>query len=736
MTASSWDQPTSSSVRPSSSFLSSRFGRRLLLLFAGCALVPVVGLAIVSYLSVNRELVDQAEDRLADTSKSLAMGIWERLAILDAELQIITAQLEPGTGPGLIAARSVLGEDLSSRFSGIEVTGGDGQSQVRWGIPVATPDLSEGEIAHLDAGRPMLTIADKQRGGARILLGRRSVSLGEIPVMIWGEIEPSYLWWGTGRESTLPAGNELVVLDPSRSRLLFSSLPDGANLPVETIAEVVQGSHQQVSWRLEGTEFFGHYRVVNLRPAFLYPGLTLVVGEPVELVGLPLASFKRAFLLILLATMIAVTLVSLRQIRASLMPLEKLREGTRSVAAGNFGVQVAVDTQDEFAELADSFNTMATSLERQFATLTSLNQLQQTVLSALKIDHMVETVLDQFGRIFPCEGVSVCIMNPDRPNSGLINHQRVASHRSATVGLLELSVQEMSALYANRHHLEVRLSEGEPSFAPVVSGERPSGTVFAFPAFLDNELVAMVAASTHDESALSSRDFDAGRQITDQVAIGLSNIRLVHELDNLNWGTLTALARAIDVRSSWTMGHTERVTNLARDIGRMIGLSKERLDTLHRGGLLHDIGKLGVAPAVLDKPGELTTDEMAEVREHVRLGARIIEPIPALGKVVPIVLQHHEWFNGEGYPAGLSGDEICLEARILTVADCYDALSSDRPYREALLHEEALKFILDGSGKQFDPQVVDAFVQLVQESRGPVLAAYQPRDLSPPLQAT
>ena len=688
----------------------------MLVLFASCALLPVVGLALVSYISVDRELLGQAENRLADTSKSLAMGIWERLEILDAELRIITSQVEPGSGPGLIAAKSVLGRDLSDRFRGIVVDSGDRRGRAVWGGNLIWPELSSEEMAHLDSGRPLLKVSGSGEMGSRIYLGRRAVSLGVIPVMIWSEIEPLYLWWGAGRETTLPAGNELVVMDATKELQIYSTVAGGHVLPGETEAEIRQESLDAISWRSDGVRYRGHYRLMNLRPAFHYPGITLVVGEPEELVAQPLASFKRAFLAIVLATLVVVTLLSSRQIRSSLIPLEKLREGTRSVASGNFGVVVSVETDDEFAELADSFTTMATSLEHQFATLRSLNQLQQTVLSDLKIESMVATVLEQFGRIFPCDGVSVSITNPDRADAGLIYHEKTSSKQTAAVELLELSPEEMTALYAQRHHLEMSLTDGKPSFMPANAGDAAT-TVFAFPAFLSNQLAAVVTASCSDSSALADRDFAAARQVTDQVAIGLANIRLVHELDNLNWGTLSALARAVDIRSSWTMGHTERVTNLARSIGRLLGLSKKRLNTLHRGGLLHDIGKLGVAPAVLDKPGFLDDDEMAEIREHVQLGARIIEPIPALAAVIPIVLQHHEWFNGEGYPEGLAGDEICLEARILTVADCFDALSSDRPYRRALLHDEAMEIVRNGAGKQFDPQVVEAFVQLMAETR-------------------
>jgi putative nucleotidyltransferase with HDIG domain len=144
-----------------------------------------------------------------------------------------------------------------------------------------------------------------------------------------------------------------------------------------------------------------------------------------------------------------------------------------------------------------------------------------------------------------------------------------------------------------------------------------------------------------------------------------------------------------------------------------MGLSQRELDTLHRGGLLHDIGKIGTPPEILDKPGRLSPDEAQQMRLHVRIGARILEPIAAYADVIPIVLQHHEWFDGTGYPDGLAGEAISLNARIFAVADCFDALISDRPYRPGIERERVVEIVKQGAGRQFDPRVVQAFLEVM-----------------------
>lgn len=199
---------------------------------------------------------------------------------------------------------------------------------------------------------------------------------------------------------------------------------------------------------------------------------------------------------------------------------------------------------------------------------------------------------------------------------------------------------------------------------------------------------------------------------------GLKEIlRANQRLDQLSQGALTALARAIDAKSEWTAGHSERVTQLALKLGRVLGLGEEALENLYRGGLLHDIGKIGTPAQLLDKNGPLTAQEGGVVRAHPRIGARILEPIDAFADILPIVKHHHERFDGSGYPDGLAGEAIDLGARIMAVADVYDALHSARPYRAGMDPEHVLRIIRKDAGSHFDPRVVEALVKVMEQDR-------------------
>jgi HD-GYP domain-containing protein (c-di-GMP phosphodiesterase class II) len=173
---------------------------------------------------------------------------------------------------------------------------------------------------------------------------------------------------------------------------------------------------------------------------------------------------------------------------------------------------------------------------------------------------------------------------------------------------------------------------------------------------------------------------------------------------------LLALSEAIEARDPYTRGHSARVAHMALEVGMRLGCDDVHLGLLHLGGALHDVGKLVVPPSILAKSGPLTDEELEQVRAHPEAGARMVALDRALRPAFPSVLFHHERWDGDGYPTGCAGVQIPLEARILAVVDCYDAMTSDRPYRAALAPEEAACEVARCAGTQFDPDVAVAFL--------------------------
>jgi putative nucleotidyltransferase with HDIG domain len=200
------------------------------------------------------------------------------------------------------------------------------------------------------------------------------------------------------------------------------------------------------------------------------------------------------------------------------------------------------------------------------------------------------------------------------------------------------------------------------------------------------------------------------------------------ETRDLFYGTVQALSQAIDAKDGFTRGHADRVSRIAGAIARELGIAEREIEQIELAGLLHDIGKIGIEDRILMKPARLEADEQELMRRHPIYGASILEPSAALRPLVPIVLSHHENFDGSGYPQGLKGEEIPLGSRILIVADTYEAMTSDRIYRKAPGHDRAMEQLNHYKGTQFDPVIVRA-LQTCLQRRGP--AAFDVSDLPP-----
>jgi diguanylate cyclase (GGDEF)-like protein/putative nucleotidyltransferase with HDIG domain len=191
-------------------------------------------------------------------------------------------------------------------------------------------------------------------------------------------------------------------------------------------------------------------------------------------------------------------------------------------------------------------------------------------------------------------------------------------------------------------------------------------------------------------------------------------LQKTEEVTLLNEELLLTLARSLDLRDPHVVEHSKHVARYAVCIAEELGLPAEQIETIRKAGLLHDIGKLGVREEILFKPDRLTVDEFELVKEHVVIGAQLVQGCHSLEPLVPFVLHHHEWFNGRGYPQGLAGDEIPLEARILSVADAIEAMASDRPYKKAMPPAAILAEVQRCAGTQFDPAITSAFARVIQ----------------------
>jgi putative nucleotidyltransferase with HDIG domain len=701
-------------MRIDTTFLRSKVARRIFILFICCALLPILVLILLYYGHFTKQLNVRSQRQLHQTSKDIGMYINERLLFLEAEMKMVSSRIGPTRRVDFSIPAEDLDIDLKQYFKGLVFINNNGTSRPVFGRIQNIPVLTQPEKQHLQSSKTVVSTMHLPDHSSLIFMSMARDPRQPRRGFLLGEINPSYLW-GVGDENPWMAAAELCIFDHSHN-ILFSTLPPPLSFPEDVVQAMDSNVSGQFEWEHEKNHYMAGYWTLFLKARYYTPKWTVVLSESKEDVLAPTATFKKLFPLIILMTILVVILLGIIQIRRNLIPLEKLQEATRRIAKRKFDSRVTIKTGDEFEELAASFNTMTDRLGKQFKTLTTITEIDRSILSALDTDKIIEVVLNRMHDIFPSDCVSVTLFNLSNQGAGLTYIRGKDTEIEKKMESIIPRAEEIKKIYNNPEFYIKKMNHTTPHYFEQLA-TRGMKSFIVFPLFINQILSGIIILGYQKKPSYNQEDIAQARQVADQVAVALSNTRLVEELEQLHLGTLTALARSIDAKSRWTAGHSERVTKLALKIGSAFGLSPKELEVLRRGGLLHDIGKIGVPASILDKSGKLTDIEDRFVREHVRWGVHILEPIAAFADIIPTILHHHEQLDGLGYPAGLSGEAICLNARILAVADAFDALTSHRPYRVAVGRERAIKIIKQGAGNKFDPKIVQAFLVVIQQDQ-------------------
>jgi putative nucleotidyltransferase with HDIG domain len=229
------------------------------------------------------------------------------------------------------------------------------------------------------------------------------------------------------------------------------------------------------------------------------------------------------------------------------------------------------------------------------------------------------------------------------------------------------------------------------------------------------ELVGFfIVGSKRSTQAYTRDDEVALSTLANQTAVVIENARLYEDMEETFVQTVVTLANAIDMRDTYTSSHSQQIAQWAEEIAQLLGCTPQETQAVYWGGLLHDIGKIGIPDSILRKPGKLDASEWEIIRKHTIHGAQLVAPIKKLADVAPIIGCSHERYNGSGYPYGLKGEEIPLGARIVGVVDSYSAMRDDRPYKKPVSHAEAIDELKRNSGILFDPQVVNLFLYVLE----------------------
>ena len=362
-------------------------------------------------------------------------------------------------------------------------------------------------------------------------------------------------------------------------------------------------------------------------------------------------------------------------------------------------------------ELEEKVNLRTRELKKSKDRLFILYQISRSISSTLELDNILKVILD----------FSVKISGANRGSVMLLDEKKNVFFIKAAYNLSEKIIRKVTFakdentigwVVKNKKPLYIKDLEKDKRFSKKEEIDYKLKQLLMVPIIIEGEVKGVI--NLDNNTSFTTDIINLLKSFSEQAAVAINNARLYHKIQDSYFEIVKALAQAIEAKDPYTHGHSERVMEYAVQIARKLSLPEEEIETLKYAAILHDIGKIGVRGIVLNNPDGLTDEEYNEIKKHPLTGESIIEPIELLQPIRPLIRHHHEWYNGRGYPDGLSGENIPLGARILTVADAYDAMKFDRPYRKALTEETVAWELRHGSGTQFEPKIVEIFLQILE----------------------
>jgi diguanylate cyclase (GGDEF)-like protein len=367
-------------------------------------------------------------------------------------------------------------------------------------------------------------------------------------------------------------------------------------------------------------------------------------------------------------------------------------------------------------------NPESDRLQRRTRHLVMANNLGTRLSAMTRADEIVDAVVDELHRAF---GYYVCHIVRLRPTAsggvcpagGIVQSVVGRGEMYAQMGDVRweqpVTTGVIGRCLRERHVIVVADTREDPDFVENEDIDPIPLSELCAPVWVGDELWGAINVEEVAARAFDEDDARLLQTVADQLGSALRSALLYEQLDRAYLGTAEALATALEAKDSYTAQHAHSIVQWAEAVGRQLGMDEAQLRDLRYGAVFHDIGKIAIPEAILNKQGPLNDAECEIMQRHTIVGEQILAPVEFLAGVRPIVRHEHERWDGEGYPDGLSGEDIPLGARIVLVCDAFHAMTSDRPYRTAMSHADARAELIAGAGTQFDPRIVDAFLAVL-----------------------
>ncbi len=348
--------------------------------------------------------------------------------------------------------------------------------------------------------------------------------------------------------------------------------------------------------------------------------------------------------------------------------------------------------------------------------LTLLFEIGRELTSSLQLEEVLRIIVERTADVLDVERCSLLLLDESK-NELFIAAAKGLPHEIIVNTRIKMGEEISGWVLENKISLLVEDIEEDARFAKRNEERYFTHSFISVPLLFKGRKIGVINVNNkRSHEIFTKEDLRLVEGIADQASIAVENARLYSNLRGVYLQIIAALTSIIEVKDHYTKGHSERVTTYAVELAKKMGFSSSQIEVIRLACQLHDLGKIGVHENILTKPGKLSKEEWEEIKLHPLKGAEILKPLTFLNDVIRLIEQHHERFDGKGYPYGNKGDSIDLRARIMAVADSFDAMTTNRSYAKALSIEEAIEELQRCKGTQFDPDVVDAFVSLLKEN--------------------
>ena len=399
---------------------------------------------------------------------------------------------------------------------------------------------------------------------------------------------------------------------------------------------------------------------------------------------------------------------------------EKLEEQLREIEGLNISLEERIEEVEHasitITDLATELEQKNSTLEYAIGRLSTIHKIGLAINSTMDIDRLFNLIVRSTTSTLDAQIGYIILYDKEKQSlnvTNLIQNGKLVAQQDA-IKMKDTSVSTW--VINNRQPLLIEDINQMPQFARFSELGYERKTLICVPLIVMEDIIGTISVvNKMDNSQFHSYELEMLTTIAAQAAIAIKNATMYDQQQQNYLNTIQALVTAIEASDSYTKGHSERVTRYSVEIGRHFNLSSDRLQILERAAILHDIGKIGIDLSLLHKEGKLSAHDVNELRLHPMIGMKILEPIDFLKDVRTCIGQHHERYDGMGYPNHIKCADQLLESRIIGVADAFDAMTSDRPYRKALALDIAIAELAENSGTQFDPAIVEIFTSILED---------------------